>query len=147
MGKRQFGFMMCGISLLNGACFYRASLGAMQQGISGVDNQAALLFIPALWVIAAAVLVAINVSAAVYGRAIRRDHRICPLDIFRLRGLRGRELAGRITFLVVAALLVLFGYGLFAAEVVWSAAYALSGGMLLVCLYLWGRAGMRRSQG
>lgn len=62
---------------------------------------------------------------------------ICLLDIFRLSGLSRKAKTGRITFIMATGLLMLFGYGLFAAEIMWAVAYALSGGALLLFLYAW----------
>lgn len=134
---------MCFISVLNGGFFFQASRCVMQRGIEGVENQAALLFIPILWIMAAAVLIALNLYTLISGRNIRNEHRIHGIKIFYLAGLNGKELFGRVVFFGIVCLLMLFGYSLFGAGV-WSVAYALSGGFLLICLYIWKKAGAQK---
>lgn len=48
MKKWFFWITMCLVSILNGAAFFGASISALNRGLNGVDNQAALLFIPFL---------------------------------------------------------------------------------------------------
>ncbi|MDE5748628.1 MAG: hypothetical protein K2I21_13760, partial [Acetatifactor sp.] len=67
MKKWYFWFSMFTVSLLNGAMFYIASAGAMNRGIDGVDNQAGLLIIPMLWIMAILVLIVLNVFTLIYG--------------------------------------------------------------------------------
>ena len=45
---RKWGFwgLMCLVSLFHWLCFFQGTLEAFNKGIPGVDNQAALLFIP-----------------------------------------------------------------------------------------------------
>lgn len=73
MKKWTFGVVMCAASLLNGATFFGASLGVMQRGLDGIDNQASLLFIPFLWIIVAFVLVVINAYTLLRGIKIGKD--------------------------------------------------------------------------
>lgn len=147
MKKWIFWTVMCVVSLLNGGFFGGASFQAMRQGLDGVDNQAALIFIPFLWVVAAFVLILLNGYTLIRGVSIKREQIICLTDVFRLSGLSGRAKAGRITFIVAAILLMLFGYGLFAGEALWAVAYALSGGALLLFLYAWQGAAIRGADG
>ena len=57
MRKWSFWGLMCLVSLIHWLCFFQGTLEAFYRGIPGVDNQAALLFIPAFWVMAAAALI------------------------------------------------------------------------------------------
>ena len=139
MKKWLFWCVMCLASLLNGASFFKASLHAMRRGLDGTDNQAALIFVPFLWFLAIFVLVLINGYTLMRGIKIEREQTICLMDIFRLSGLSKRAKAGRILFMIATAILMLFGYSLFAAEIMWAASYALSGGALLLFLYAWAR--------
>lgn len=141
MRKWTFWFVMCLVSLGNGLLFFQASLRAMQCGIDGVDNQGALLFIPFLWILAGLVLLVLNLYTLVRSRAIPHGRPIHLLRLFRLTALSRRALAGRILFFAVTIALMLFGYALFAAEALWAAAYALTGGLLLLLLYAWQKAG------
>lgn len=143
MKKWFFWTAMCAASLLNGGAFFGASLYAMRQGVEGVENQAALLFVPFLWVLAAFVVVLINIYTLICGIKIETGQMIRLLDPLRLSGLSPKARAGRIVFMAITSLLMLFGYSLFAAEVVWAAAYALSGGALLLFLYAWRKAAVR----
>lgn len=143
MRKWTFWIFMCFVSVLNGAFFFMASANSMRQGISGGDNQAALLFIPMLWIAAGFVLVMLNLYTLIRGITIEKDRIVRISDIFKLSGLSRRTRLGRISFFVITGLLMLFGYGLFALDAVLSIAYAFSGGMLLVLLYAWKMAGLQ----
>ena len=145
MKKWTFWTAMCLVSILNGAVFFTASLNSMQRGIDGADNQAALLFVPLLWIAAALVLVGLNVYTLIRGMAIKKGQMICVSGVFDLSGLSRRAAAGRISFFVITCLLMLFGYCLFASEAVLSIAYALSGGVLLLFLYVWKISGLQGS--
>ena len=138
MKKWAFWFLMCSVSLLNGAVFYMASASAMRRGIDGVDNQAGLMFIPILWFMAIFVLILLNLFTLLHGLKIARNQKIALLELFRLSGLSLKEKMFRTAFIILACLLMLFGYGLFAAEKIWAVSYALSGGVLLLLLYAWG---------
>ena len=137
MKKWTFWIVMCAVSLLNGATFFGASLGVMQRGLDGIDNQASLLFIPFLWIIAAFVLVVINAYTLIRGIKIGKDQMIGLFDVFCFSGLSAKAKAGRIVFITMTCLFILFGYSLFASQIIWAAAYALSGGLLLLFLYAW----------
>lgn len=143
MRKWTFWTAMCLVSILNGAFFFWASANSMRQGINGVDNQAALLFIPLLWIAAGFVLIALNVCTLIRGMTIETGQIVCISGVFKLSGLSRSAMAERISFLVGTGLLMLFGYGLFAPGTVLSAAYALSGGMLMLLLYAWKMAGVQ----
>lgn len=146
MNKRSFWLVMCALSMGNGALFYRLSRDAMESGIASVDNQASLLFIPVLWIIAAAVLVCLNVYTLVFGRRIPKSRRIHFLEAFRFSGRRPREAAGQIGFLAITCLLMAFAYLLFTPGRM-GAAYALSGGALLICLSRWQEEGEQAYRG
>lgn len=134
---------MCVVSLLNGGFFFGASFNAMRRGIDGVENQASLLFVPFLWIIAAFVLILLNLYTLICGIKIEKKQRICLSDIFHLSELSKKAKASRISFITITILLMLFGYSLFAAEIAWAAAYALSGGALLLFLYTWKKAAVQ----
>ena len=136
MRKWPFWFLMCLTSLVNGAIFYGQSRAVLLGGIDGVENQASLLFIPVLWAAAAAVLVSLNLSTLMGGRNVKSSQKLHPLGMFRFSLLDKREITGRLAFLAILCLLMLFGYFLFNAGLP-SAAYALSGGLLLLLLYTW----------
>lgn len=140
MKKYTFWLSMLAVSLMNGAIFYVCSADIMRSGIEGVDNQASLLFIPMLWILAVFVLFALHAAAWVQGRNIPGEQKIRLLAIFRLSALPAKEKAHRVAFLIAVCLLMLFGYGLFADQPVWAVSYALSGGMFLLLLYAWKNA-------
>lgn len=141
MKKRTFWIAMCIASLLNGAIFFWASFSVMQHGLDGIDNQASLLFIPFLWIIATLVLIVLNIYTLIRGAKITQNQMIDLFDVFRFSGLSAKAKAGRITFITMTCLLMLFGYSLFSSQIIWAAAYALSGGVLLLFLYAWREAG------
>lgn len=143
MRKWIFWSAMCVVSLLNGGAFFGASCSAMRRGIDGVENQSSLMFIPLLWVIAAFVLLLINLYTFIGGARIKREQMIRLADVLCLSGLSGRAKTGRIAFFTMTVLLMLFGYSLFAAEAIWALAYGLSGGTLLLFLYAWRTAARR----
>ena len=126
--------------------FYIASAGAMNRGIDGVDNQAGLLIIPMLWIMAILVLIVLNVFTLIYGLKIKRNQKIDYWGLFRLSGLTVKEKVSRMVFITITCLLMLFGYSLFTAEKIWAISYALSGGVLLLFLYAWGMTPMRNGQ-
>ena len=139
---RKWGFLglMFGLSLLNGGFFVRDTLRLMGEGIAGVDNQASLLFIPIFWIIAAAVLLVIYAWALIYGIRIERRYRFRAAQLVCLSELSRRELVGRGAFFAVTGLLMWAALEL-------SVEYALSGGGLLACLYLWKRSGAAKGSG
>lgn len=143
MRKWIFWVIMCLISILNGLLFFKTSSDAMQRGIEGVDNQGALLFIPILWIMAAIVLFAINLYTLIYGRKIKNDHKIHIINMFYLAKQSKKEILSRMVFFGVTCLLMFFGYSLFAASI-WSVAYAVSGGLLFICLYIWHKTGIQK---
>ena len=145
MKKWFFWIIMCGVSILNGFTFFGASVSAMNRGLNGVDNQAALLFIPLLWIIAAFVLIVLNIYTLIRGVNIKKEQIIPILAVFQLSGLSKRAKVYKVSFIIITCSLMLFGYCLFAAEIMWSIAYALSGGILLLFLYIWNKAAVQRT--
>jgi len=143
MKKWAFWTAMLAVSILNGVCFYGGSASAMRRGLDGADNQAGLLFIPMFWIAAVFVLIVINLYTFARGFRIEKNQRIGLFDIFRLSGLSGKAKAGRIAFLAVTCLLMVFGFALFPRELAWAIAYALTGGALLLFLYAWQKAPLR----
>lgn len=140
MRKQLFWLTMCLISIFHGFCFYQASAYAMNCGISNVDNQAALLFIPFLWVFAVGVLCVINGYAYLAGRKIGKSTKLNLLELFCLSGLTRESRSDRFVFFSITFLCMLLGYWLFAIAKIWSLAYALSGGAYLIFLYTWLRS-------
>ena len=63
---------------------------------------------------------------------------------FRFAGLRGREMAGRGIFLAITAILVYLALHFDHHAKGLSAAYAITGGGLLILLYGWRSASMKR---
>lgn len=146
MKKWPFWFSMFAVLLLNGASFYKASAGAMSRGIDGVDNQAGLLFIPILWIMAICALIALGACTLACGRTIPTNQKIAMFDLFHLSGRSAKEKTVRAAFIIMTCLLMLFAYSLFVAESIWAVSYALSGGALLLLLYAWGRAAVQASK-
>lgn len=146
MKKWAFWITMCVVSILNGVFFFGASVSEMNQGLDRVDNQAALLFIPLLWIIAVLVLIAINIYTLVQGSKMERNQTIRLLDTFQLSGLSKKVKVFKIAFLITTCLLMILGYSLFAKEVIWAICYALSGGVLLLLLYTWKKTSVQRGR-
>ncbi len=146
MKKWAFWMTMWLVSILNGALFFGASLSAMNRGLDGVENQAAFLFVPLLWAMAALVLIAISLYTLVRGMKIKRERVIGLFDIFQTTGLSKKAKAHRAAFLIMTGFLMLFGYSLFAKEAVWAVSYALTGGALLLFLYAWEKASVQPDQ-
>ena len=149
MKRLPFWLLIFLLSWVNGLIFFRLTFAAMGRGIPDVDNQGALLMIPLFWIAAAIVLVLINIVTLVEGRHIPKNAGVDPLAAFRFTGLKGREIAGRVAFLAVAALLVYLAFHFSHDERLLSAAYAITGGVLLILLYGWRRAAVegRRHRG
>lgn len=142
MKKWTYWGVMCLVSLANGICFFCASLDTMRRGVSGVDNQAALLFIPLLWIAAVLVLVLLNACTLIQGRRIQHGTAIALRSVFDFSGLSDKTRADRALYLGMSAILMLFAYSLFASKLL-SLAYALTGGLLLLFLYAWRQAARR----
>ena len=143
MRRLPFWMLMCLLSLMNGLLFFQMTFALMRRGIPDVDNQGALLIIPLFWIAAAIVLVLLNIITLVEGRHIPKDAGVDPLAAFRFAGLKGREKAGRVVFLAAAALLVYLALHFDYHQRLLSAAYAITGGGLLMLLYGWRRAAMK----
>lgn len=149
MKRLPFWMLMCLLSLVNGLLFFRMTFSLMGRGIPDVDNQGALLMIPLFWIAAAIVLAVLSIVTLVDGRHIPRNVKADPLAAFRFQGLNRREMVGRVVFLAIAALLVYCAFHFSHHERILSAAYAMTGGMLLILLYGWRCAAVkgRRDQG
>lgn len=149
MKRLPFWMLMCLLSLVNGLLFFQMTFSLMRRGIPDVDNQGALLMIPLFWIAAAIVLAVLSIVTLVDGRHIPRNVKADPLAAFRFQGLNRREMAGRVVFLAIAALLVYFAFHFSHHERILSAAYAITGGMLLILLYGWRCAAVkgRRDRG
>ena len=129
--------MLAALSVVNTAVFIGITWRLMQNGISSVDNQAALAFIPVLWIEAVIVVFTLNLAVLIFGRKIKRARRISCTEIFRLSECSGGEKAGRLFYLVITLLLMLFGKGLLMPELLWAVVYSLSGGALMFLLFAW----------
>lgn len=136
MKKLYFWLLIVLSAAANGTAFYLGTTDVMERGIEGVDNQAGLLFIPILW------LAALGVICTVCG--ITGASLFC-VDLKRIRWYRLLKKTGRpererrrnYLFLAICGGLMCFAYALFWPQQIYSAAYALSGGALLVLLYNW----------
>lgn len=137
MKRLPFWLLIFLLSWVNGLIFFQLTFAAMGRGIPDVDNQGALLMTPLFWIAAAIVLVLINIVTLVEGRHIPKNAGVDPLAAFRFTGLKGREIAGRVLFLVTAVLLVYLALHFDYHERLLSAAYAITGGALLMLLYGW----------
>lgn len=143
MKRLPFWVLMCLLSLVNGLLFFQMTFALMRRGIPDVDNQGALLMIPLFWIAAAIVLVVLNIVTFVDGRHIPPNVKADPLAAFRFKGLNRREMAGRVAFLTIAAFLVYLAFHFSHDERLLSAAYAITGGLLLILLYGWRHAAVR----
>lgn len=137
MKRWRFWFATFAVSILNAGCFFGASFSAMHRGIEGVDNQAMLLFIPLFWIKGIFVIIGINVYTFVSGYRLAKNLEFDIFTLFRFSGLSPKAKVYRVMFMLFSCLLMVFGYFLFAQEVIWSVCYALSGGILLLFLYTW----------
>lgn len=146
MRKWFFWLLMLAASFLNGTAFYKASASAMSRSIDGVDNQAGLLFIPILWIIAIYTLIVLNGFTLIRGLKMAKNQKIVLSDLFQLSRISTKEKAFKIVFIITTCLLMLFGYCLFAADTIWAVSYALSGGVLLLLLYAWEKASVQSGQ-
>lgn len=144
MKRLPFWLLMFLLSWVNGLFFFQLTFAVMRRGIPDVDNQGALLMIPLFWIAAAIVLVLLNIITLVDGRHIPKDAGVDPMAAFRFAALRGREVAGRVVFLAVTAILVYLALHFDHHARVLSAAYAITGGVLLILLYGWRSASMKR---
>ena len=147
MRRALYWMAMCALSIANGLLFFQMTLALMRRGIEGVDNQGALLMMPLFWLTAAVVLLLLNLATLVDGRHIAKGDKVDPFVVFRFQGLSGRGIAGRAAFLVLTAFLVYLAFHFDLRERLLSAAYAVTGGLLLVLLYGWRSAAVKRRRG
>lgn len=143
MKRLPFWLLIFLLSWVNGLIFFQLTFAAMGRRIPDVDNQGALLMIPLFWFAAAIVLILLNIVTLVTGRHIPRGAGVDPLAAFRFAGLKGRKMAGRVAFLIVSALLVYLALHFDHHERLLSAAYAITGGTLLMLLYGWRSAAVK----
>lgn len=146
MKKWSFWAVMTMAALANGCIFCLASWQVMDRGVPEADNQAALLFIPVLWLGACVVLAILNLCTLTLGRYMKKDQVIRPWELFRLSGLAIWERAKRLLYLSLTGVLMCFAWLLFMPELFWSASYALTGGLLLVLLFAWGTGEIERGR-
>ncbi len=147
MRKRTYELLLIALALGNGVLFILASLAEMQKGVEDVDNQAALLFIPVLWIPAGAVVLGLILFILLRGRKLEKDMVFHPQRLFDLQGLGRGRIVSRITLFGVTAALMLFGFWLFVREPFLAGFYALTGGALVLLLYVWTRSASHGSAG
>ena len=145
MRKWSFWGLMCLVSLFHWLCFFQGTLEAFNKGIPGVDNQGALLFIPAFWVMAAAALIVFALWTLWIGRAwIERGYRFSLSGmIFFVRRSRREKRWGAVFFLLTGVL-VWRGLLLIHPSDLWTALYLASGLVLFLLFYFWLQAGGER---
>ena len=135
MKKMRFWLRMCLVSVAHGALFVWASWVAVMRELDKIG--AAVFMIVLIWAVAVIALILLDLCALIDMRLIPKDARVDPWTAFRFSGLTKWGIAGRTAFLMAAIVLVCLTFALFAAAGVLSAAYALSGGLLLAFLYSW----------
>ena len=145
MRKWSFWGLMCLVSLLHWLCFFQGTLEAFNKGIPGVDNQGALLFIPAFWVMAAAALVVFALWTLWIGRAwIERGYRFSLSGMIFFARRSRREKRWGAVFFLLTGVLVWRGLLLFHSSDLWTALYLASGLVLFLLFYFWLQAGGER---
>lgn len=145
MRKWSFWGLMCLVSLLHWLCFFQGTLEAFNKGIPGVDNQGALLFIPAFWVMAAAALVVFALWTLWIGRAwIERGYRFSLSGMLFFARRSRREKRWGAVFFLLTGVLVWRGLLLFHSSDLWTALYLASGLVLFLLFYFWLQAGGER---
>lgn len=145
MNRRRYELILILLTLANGGLFFLASRSALERGIGGADSREGLPSL--LQVAAAAAVLLLSVAVHLTGRRIPEDRVIYPERLFQVMGLSGTQMAGKIVLFGATALLMLFGYGLFRQEGMLAALYALTGGILVLLLYVWFRTVLSRSSG
>lgn len=143
MKKLYFWLLIVASAAANGMAFYLGSADFMTYGGEDLDNAAALLFIPILWLVALGVIgtICVITGTSLFCMDIKR------IAWYRLLKKAGRpmgEIRRNYRFLAVCIALMCFAYALFWPKQIYSAAYALSGGALLMLLYNW-NANMHRN--
>ena len=145
MRKWSFWGLMCLVSLIHWLCFFQGTLEAFYRGIPGVDNQAALLFIPAFWVMAAAALSVFALWTLWIGRAwIERGYRFSLSGMIFFARRSRREKRWGAVFFLLTGVLVWRGLLLFHLSDLWTALYLASGLVLFLLFYFWLQAGGER---
>lgn len=145
MRKWSFWGLMCLVSLIHWLCFFQGTLEAFYRGIPGVDNQAALLFIPAFWVMAAAALIVFALWTLWIGRAwIERGYRFSLSGMIFFARRSRREKRWGAVFFLLTGVLVWRGLLLFHPSDLWTALYLASGLVLFLLFYFWLQAGGER---
>ena len=145
MRKWSFWGLMCLVSLFHWLCFFQGTLEAFNKGIPGVDNQAALLFIPFFWVMAAAALIVFALWTLWIGRAwIERGYRFSLSGIFFFARRSRREKRWGAVFFLLTGVLVWRGLLLIHPSDLWTALYLASGLVLFLLFYFWLQAGGER---
>ena len=145
MRKWSFWGLMCLVSLIHWLCFFQGTLEAFYRGIPGVDNQAALLFIPAFWVMAAAALIVFALWTLWIGRAwIERGYRFSLSGMIFFARRSHREKRWGAVFFLLTGVLVWRGLLLIHPSDLWTALYLASGLVLFLLFYFWLQAGGER---
>lgn len=145
MRKWSFWGLMCLVSLFHWLCFFQGTLEAFNKGIPGVDNQGALLFIPAFWVMAAAALIVFALWTLWIGRAwIERGYRFSLSGMIFFARRSHREKRWGAVFFLLTGVLVWRGLLLIHPSDLWTALYLASGLVLFLLFYFWLQAGGER---
>ena len=145
MRKWSFWGLMCLVSLIHWLCFFQGTLEAFNKGIPGVDNQAALLFIPFFWVMAAAALIVFALWTLWIGRVwIERGYRFSLSGMVFFSRRSRREKRWGAVFFLLTGVLVWRGLLLFHSSDLWTALYLASGLVLFLLFYFWLQAGGER---
>lgn len=143
--KWSFWGLMCLVSLIHWLCFFQGTLEVFRRGIPGVDNQAALLFIPFFWVMAAAALIVFALWTLWIGRVwIERGYRFSLSGMVFFSRRSRREKRWGAVFFLLTGVLVWRGLLLFYPSDLWTTLYLASGLVLFLLFYFWLQAGGER---
>ncbi len=134
--RKTYVLAAVGVLLFNCIMFTSGAMAAFGAGAPGVENQAAMILIPALFVPAAWITTLLIAGLiALFGYLAGRGAKIRPAEIFRMSGVGVFGKLWRAAFLIFCAGAMLFGYLLLTPFHIRAALYALSGGVLLIMLY------------
>ncbi len=143
LGKKKFIILTIAVLIFNCVMFTLGGMAAFRAGDGGVENQAALILIPAFLVPAAWVVTAVLAALILIVGLAAKMSAIDPAEIFKMSGLGVFAKIFRAGYLAFALFLMLFGFLLLTPEWLSAGLYALSGGALLVLLFSLVRAAAR----
>lgn len=145
MRKWSFWGLMCLVSLFHWLCFFQGTREVLHTPVPGVDNLAALLFIPFFWVMAAAALIVFALWTLWIGRAwIERGYRFSLSGMIFFARRSRREKRWGAVFFLLTGVLVWRGLLLFHPSDLWTALYLASRLVLFLLFYFWLQAGGER---